>query len=52
MDTGSLIIIELAVVLGAVVAFGVWELRKLRRLKERRMKEEADASQGSKEPDS
>jgi len=36
METNALIIIELIVVLGAVLAFGFWELHKLRRAKESR----------------
>jgi hypothetical protein len=39
MDSSYLILVELVLVLGAVLGWGVWELRSLRR--ERRRDEEA-----------
>jgi hypothetical protein len=41
MGSGTLIAIEMLVVLGAVIGFGVWELRSLRRAKEKAAREAA-----------
>jgi hypothetical protein len=45
MNTGTLIIIELAVILGGVLALGFWELRKLKRLRRKREQESAPEDQ-------
>ncbi len=51
MDGNVLIIVEAAVIFGLVIGFGVWELRKLRKLREHREREAASRDAARKDLD-
>jgi hypothetical protein len=42
MQTGTLVIIEIILVFGAVLALGAWELRSLRKARERAARKAED----------